>query len=48
MTITGIALTAAEVLALAGLVLFFKPLLSGIVRAVGLMVRLKLARFREQ
>ena len=40
-------LTLAKILALGGVVLFFKPLLSGIVRALALWVRLRVMRHRS-
>lgn len=41
-----ILLTLAKVLALGGIVLFFKPLLSGIARALMLWARLRVIRHR--
>ena len=46
MTVVAIFLTLAKVLALGGVVLFFKPLLSGIARALALWVRLRVIRHR--
>jgi hypothetical protein len=41
-----IILTLAKLLALGGIVLFFKPLLSGIARALVLWARLRVIRHR--
>jgi hypothetical protein len=43
---TMILFTLAKVLALGGIVLFFKPLLSGIARALLLWARLRVIRHR--
>jgi hypothetical protein len=42
----AIAMTFAKIMAVGGIALFFKPLLSGIVRALALWVRLRVIRHR--
>lgn len=43
---SAIAITLAKILAWGGIALFFKPLLSGLVRALALWVRLRVIRYR--